>query len=150
MNTTEQMTLKQQLVGSWRLVSYKVYDRNGKVTYPLGEDAQGMAIYSENGHMSVQIMSTGRLSYAGGGLHSGPEKAVAAAANGYLAYSGSYQIDPENWTIEQDMIVSLNPNWEGDKQPRYVRFDDQKLIISSEPVFIQGEHQNTEIVWERA
>ncbi|TGB01192.1 lipocalin-like domain-containing protein [Halobacillus salinus] len=149
MNNQEKQSMNEKLIGSWRLVRYKVCNKNGKVTYPLGEDADGIAIYHEDGHMSVQIMSAGRLSYAGGDLHSGPQKAVAAAANGYLAYSGSYQLDPEQATIEQNIKVSLNPNWEGDTQLRYVRFRDDQMVISSEPVFIQGERQNNEIVWER-
>lgn len=149
MDDKEKQSLKEKLVGSWRLVSYKVYNKNGRATYPLGEEAEGMAIYQEDGHMSVQIMSEGRLSYAGGDLHSGPQKAVAAAANGYLAYSGFYKLDPESSSIEQNILVSLNPNWEGDTQIRYIRFREHQLVISSEPVFIQGEHQNNEIIWER-
>lgn len=143
------LTIKEKLIGVWRLVSYQVKDSKGNITYPLGEDATGMAIYHSDGFMSVQIMSSGRPAYAAGDIHAGPTNAVAAAAKGYLAYSGSYRIYEDENMVEHHMSVSLNPNWVGDNQPRYVKFNEDLLTINSQPVFIQGQEQNTQLIWKR-
>lgn len=142
-------TIQEKLDGTWKLVSYKVKNDNGRITYPLGEDATGIAIYTADGYMSVQIMKQGRLEYASGDLHKGPQSAMAAAAKGYLSYAGTYQVLDEGNVIEYDMEISLNPNWHGEKQPRFISFEDNKLTINSQPVFIDGMEQNTQIVWER-
>ena len=141
--------IKDQLIGAWELVSYQVTDERGIITYPLGEDATGMAIYQEDGFMSVQTMSQGRPAYAAGDLHAGPPNAMAAAAKGYLAYSGTFHVHEDEGRVDHHMKVSLNPNWLGDTQPRYVQIEEDLLTIKSQPVFIQGREQNTQIVWRR-
>ncbi|MFQ3543852.1 lipocalin-like domain-containing protein [Halobacillus rhizosphaerae] len=146
----KRLTIQEMLPGAWELVSYQVMDSRGNVTYPLGADATGMAIFLAEGFMSVQIMSSGRPLYAGGDIHQGPDNAMIAAAKGYLAYSGSYQIFEDQGMVEQQMEVSLNPNWAGDNQPRYIQFLDERLIINSQPVFIHGQEQNTKLIWKRA
>ena len=142
-------TMQDQMIGVWELDSYKVTDENQNVTYPLGEDATGIAIYHRDGYMSVQMMSSGRPAYAGGDIHVGTPSGVAAAARGYLGYSGAYRINEDEGLVEHDMEVSLNPNWVGDTQPRYIQIKEDVLTISSEPVFIQGKEQNTQITWKR-
>jgi len=142
-------TIKDRLIGVWSLVSYSVSDNKGTITYPLGDDATGYAIYHAEGFMSVQIMSQGRSAYAAGDIHAGPTNAVATAAKGYLAYSGTFDVHEDQNMVEHNMKVSLNPNWEGDTQPRYVSFDNDTLTISSQPVFIRGREQNTKLVWKK-
>ena len=48
--------------------------------------ATGFIMYHPEGYMSAQMMSPGRPKYAGGGLHTGTQDEMAAAAEGYLAY----------------------------------------------------------------
>ncbi|RBW67421.1 lipocalin-like domain-containing protein [Bacillus taeanensis] len=143
------LTIQENLIGVWNLVSYKVSNDSGYVTYPMGEDASGIAIYTAEGYVSVQIMRLGRPAYGSGDLHKGPQNALAAAARGYLAYSGSYRVNEEENMVEHHMSVSLNPNWLGDTQPRYVKFEGDILTINSQPVFILGEEQNTQLVWRK-
>ena len=54
--------------------------------YPMGEDVTGFIMYHPEGYMSAQMMSPGRPKYAAGGLHTGTQEEMAAAAEGYLAY----------------------------------------------------------------
>ena len=62
-------TLRERLVGSWRLISYEVRDTDGElVGYPLGEGATGSLIYTADGLMSVQVMRPDRPLYQAGGI----------------------------------------------------------------------------------
>lgn len=52
------------LIGTWSLV-------DGRVSYPLGEDAVGKSMYGQDGYMSVAIMGPERTMFAAGDLLSG-------------------------------------------------------------------------------
>ncbi|MCM3588920.1 lipocalin-like domain-containing protein [Mesobacillus maritimus] len=142
-------TLKEKVLGIWSLVSYEVTDDHGNKTYPMGEDATGFIMYHPEGYMSAQMMSPNRPKYASGALHIGTQEEMAAAAGGYLAYAGPYEVDEENNVVTHHMSVSMNPTWLGDSQPRYVSLDGDLLEITSPPVIVDGKKQNTKLVWRR-
>lgn len=81
------------------------------VTHPMGHDLEGLIIYSPDGYMSGQLMKLGRPVYASGDIAHGTTEEPAAAAAGYLAYSGPYYSDEEAATLRQHKSVSLCPNW---------------------------------------
>ncbi|WP_283589470.1 lipocalin-like domain-containing protein [Staphylococcus nepalensis] len=93
--------------------------------------------------MSAQLMQQGRPSYASGDLHKGTTEEMAIAAEGYLAYSGRFELDEANSTVYHTMEVSMNPTWLGDTQPREFTLKDNILSI------INGNNRNQKLVWER-
>ncbi|MBR8065938.1 lipocalin-like domain-containing protein [Burkholderia ambifaria] len=143
--------LREQLVGAWRLVSYEIRPRDGgTVTYPLGRDARGWILYTPDGYMSAQLMAPGRPPYADGDLQGGSVEERAAAAHGYIAYSGPFNVD-DNGTLTHEMDVSLYPNWIGNVQQRVVSIDGDRLQLgTAEPVVISGREVNAVLVWVRA
>ncbi|MCW1040879.1 lipocalin-like domain-containing protein, partial [Streptococcus anginosus] len=54
---------------------------------------------------------------------------MAQAAEGYLAYSGRYEIDEDKGELTHHMDVSMNPTWLGQSQPRVAQIVDGKLKI---------------------
>ncbi|WP_075619114.1 lipocalin-like domain-containing protein [Paenisporosarcina indica] len=140
---------KEMVIGVWSLVSYHVTDAEGNKTYPMGEDCTGYIMYHHEGFMSAQMMSQGRSAYASGALHTGTKEEMAAAAEGYLAYCGPYEVDEENKIVTHHMAVSMNPTWLGDTQPRYVNLTDDILDISAPPIIVDGKVQNSSLVWKR-
>jgi hypothetical protein len=146
---TENKSLKEMVIGIWSLVSYHVTDIDGNVTFPMGEDATGFIMYHPEGYMSAQMMSPGRPKYESGGLHTGTTEEMAAAAEGYLAYAGPFEVDEKNHIVTHHMSVSMNPTWLGDTQPRYVHLNGDILEITSPPVIVDGKEQNTKLVWTK-
>ncbi|MFS0824663.1 lipocalin-like domain-containing protein [Bacillus sp. 1P02SD] len=142
-------TLKELVVGIWSLVSYEVVDIDGNITYPMGKDATGFIMYHPEGFMSAQMMSSGRPTYASGALHTGTIEEMAAAAEGYLAYAGPFEVDEDNQIVTHHMSVSMNPTWLGDTQPRYVKLNGDLLEITSPPIIVDGQEQNTKLVWKK-
>jgi hypothetical protein len=122
-------TLHEQVIGTWSLVSYQSTDKEGNVIYPLGEDAKGFIMYNPDGYMSAQIMASGRPAYQSGGLHTGTQEEMAAAAHGYLAYSGRFEVDEEKQELTHHMDVSMNPTWLGQSQPRIAKIDGDTVVI---------------------
>jgi hypothetical protein len=59
-------SLRDRLIGAWRLAEFTVTAEDGTVTYPMGEDVEGLIIYTPDGYMSAQLMEPGRPAYASG------------------------------------------------------------------------------------
>lgn len=140
---------KEMVVGIWSLESYHVTDDEGNKTYPMGEDCTGFIMYHPEGFMSAQMMAQGRAPYASKSLHTGTQEEMAAAAEGYLAYCGPYEVDEENKIVTHHMTVSMNPTWLGNAQPRYVSLNGDILDITSPPIIVDGKEQKTSLVWKR-
>jgi Lipocalin-like domain len=140
-------TLREQILGAWRLESYTAQEAGGEVHTPLGPDADGFIIYTPDGHMSAQMMAQGRPAYASGDWLHGTREELSAAAGGCLAYSGPFSVDEEKRAIRHHITVSLFPNWIGDIQVRLARLEGDTLTLSPEDV--PGPQVHT-IVWRRA
>lgn len=135
--------LKEQLIGTWKLVRYQDEDKDGNIFFPLGKDATGFITYNPDGYMSAQLMQQGRQAYESGDLHTGTQDEMAEAAHGYVAYSGRFELDEENSTVYHTMEVSMNPTWLGDTQPRLFELEGDTLSI------VNGNVPNQKLVWQR-
>ena len=107
-NTLDRGTIAEGVIGASRLVSYVVEDADGgHHSFPLGDDAHGIIIYTQSGHLSVQIGSTGRPQYQDGSPHGGTDAERAATAAGYLAYAGRYTVSDEGVSTTCPMFRSF-------------------------------------------
>ena len=70
------------LVGTWRLISWKNRSVEGRVSYPLGEDAAGYIMYKEDGFVFVAIARSNRSRFVAGDLLRGSTEEKAQAAEG--------------------------------------------------------------------
>ncbi|MEE2060457.1 lipocalin-like domain-containing protein [Rhodococcus artemisiae] len=145
----ESTAIADRIVGSWELVEYSTTSDTGKVDHPLGPDARGLIIYSSDGFMSAQIMRPDRTPYRSPNVHSGEMNERSEAAGGYLAYSGPYRVDEDDSAVWHEMAVSLYPNWLGDDQKRYVRFDHDRMTLSSEPLVFRTATLSPALIWRR-
>lgn len=132
-----------QVKGAWELVAYYVEDDDGSRDYPLGEEATGYLLYTNDGFMSAQLMAAGRPEFESNSLHHPNPEEGFAATKGYHAYSGPYDFDEESQTMIHHMDVSLFPNRVGKNQERKLYLEDGLLYVSN-PLL-----GNT-IVWRKA
>lgn len=151
MTTLTPHDLREYLIGAWTLESYQSADLDGSnMRYPLGPDARGIILYTADGYMSAQIMRADRAPFARGDLQVGDGDELAAAAKGYLAYSGAFRV-LDNGVIAHHVDVSLLPNWIGGTQYRAARAGDGRLELSpAEPVVIKGRPRRGVLTWRRA
>jgi hypothetical protein len=107
---SQQKTLKEQLVGTWTLVSFDSFDSGGaKVPNMEGGDLKGQLIFTDNGRMSNQMIAQFPKIASSDRLKSTPaeEKAVA---HGILSYFGSYTVNEADKTIMLNIERSSFPN----------------------------------------
>ena len=142
------LTIKQ-LAGVWRLVSSEFRTSGGEVIYPLGEDAQGQAIFTETGFISGQLIRQGRPPFASGNQASGTAQEMEAALQGYVAYYGTCEVDVEKQTLTTHVEGSMYPNWVGGFQTRFYQLNDKQLTLTTPPITIGEEDITGVLVWER-
>ncbi|OZH54432.1 hypothetical protein AFK68_11010 [Hydrocoleum sp. CS-953] len=140
---------KDNLVGTWKLADFYTVDGKQKIDYPYGKNPTGYLVYTENGYVSVTIMTTDRpllgLSMEemqelkdvklGLKLIANLGKSIKAslryfsAARNYLSYSGKYEL--RDSTVIHHVEVSVIPDWVGVDLERNVEFSEGKIILSN-------------------
>ena len=138
------------LVGTWQLVSYEARDSAGGVHYPFGQGAVGQFSFEANGHMSLMLMKPDRPPFASHDLRRGTDAEVRAAFDGFIAYFGTYKVDPAKRTVALHLRGASFPNWVGGDQMRYYKFDGSRLVLTTPPILVKGQSLVLTLVWERA
>jgi Lipocalin-like domain len=106
----QQKTLKDQLVGTWTLVSWEQATTDGTKRQDFGPNPKGITIFDANGHVFTmyarpdlpKISATDRIKVT-------PQEAQAINV-GSLAYFGTYTVDEATKTITLQMESSTYPN----------------------------------------
>jgi hypothetical protein len=138
---TDLPRLKQQFVGSYKLISYTSFDADGKPT--LLPYSTGQISYDAAGRMSAQLMRAERPR-----LPPRPSEAERAAAySGFISYFGRYELDPAKRTVTHQVEGALSPNMVGSGLVRHFEFsqDGSTLFLSVK----DGERVTGRLQWDR-
>ncbi|MDQ1279421.1 MAG: hypothetical protein QG670_683 [Thermoproteota archaeon] len=138
--------MSERFIGTWKLVSVE-YQSDNEVTYPYGKDAIGYIMYSNDGYMSVSIMTSNRRRIMSMDMIGASTEEKVAAADTYFSYCGRYKVDEDK--VTHLVEVSFYPNWVGEKLERFYKFEEDKLILSTSPMIVNGKQQINYIIWER-
>jgi hypothetical protein len=135
------------LVGTWQLVAWRRVVGDATVTYPLGEDAHGLLVYTANGRMIVQLVAANRPQLDTTDALGGDVQARADAYSTCLAYFGTYEVDGD--TVIHSVDSSLFPNWSGAVQARPYTYDGRELVLRTPPVSGPDGTVVNELAWAR-
>ena len=138
-----------QFTGVWQLLSSEFRSSTGKVLYPIGEDASGLAIFTDSGYMSAQLMRQDRPTFAGGDQSSGTDEELRAALQGYVAYYGPCEVDVEQGTLSTHVEGSLFPNWVGGTQVRFYELSGDQLTLKTPPIAFGDDELTGVLKWKR-
>jgi lipocalin-like protein len=142
-------SIRDSLIGAWRLICYRARQTNGEVSYPFGQNLLGLLFYTQEGFMSVHVMNPGRPNYASGGLQLGTTEEMAAAAQGYVGYAGPFSVDEAAGSVTHHIKLSLSPSWVSIDQVRFVKLEGDSLELGAEPILINGLFQGPHTKWKR-
>lgn len=141
--------MPQDLIGTWRLVSWYNLTEAGEKIFPLGPDATGYISYSADRHVFVHLAASDRAHFASDDLLGGSESENAAAMNSHLTYAGRYTRDGTD--VLHNVTQASIPNWVGTMQRRRVSFrPDGTLALSAIGAVIQGQIVSAFLEWARA
>jgi hypothetical protein len=145
-----QNSIRDSLIGTWRLVSYQAQDARGKISNPLGRNLLGLLCYTNDGFMSMQVMREDRPGYNSSDLRISLVEEMPAAANGSVAYAGRFSVDEAASTVTHHVQLSSSPTWVGTDQTRTVALGAGRLYLEGGFVKINGTLQAPRTVWEKA
>ena len=135
------------LIGTWRLVAMENRYADGRVRYPYGREAQGYILYTAEGRMSATIMGSDRAPF---GVEFGRGDGVSekvAAFESYLSYAGRYTFQGDR--VIHQVEAALIPDWVGTDLVRLAAFQDDLLILRTEPSTRGETTRTTVITWQR-
>lgn len=127
-------SLAQNLVGSWRLIDTREVRPNGEMLKPYGKTPVGLLIYDDKGNMSAQIQY---------------DNAKGPNDETYIAYFGTYKIDPQSGTVSHIVKGSSRLSYRGTTQMRFVTLNGNLLTLGLLPQMVNGEMRLRSLTWER-
>lgn len=136
--------IASRLLGSWRLISWEERDGEGRVSYPLGPDAIGQIMYTQDGRMSAQLMRPDSARFASEDWRKATIEGKSAAWGNYFGYFGTFSIDPDNNAIVHHIEGSWFPNLVGTDQIRFFRLEGDRLLLDADT-----EWGKVHIVWQK-
>jgi hypothetical protein len=131
------------LVGTWRLERWEIVYEDGRpAECPLGEDAVGLLMYTDDGHVSASLARSERAPVDAGGASS-----KGRAFEAYFGYAGRYEV--RNGAVVHHIALALDPALTGVTTSRNVSLDGERLTLSG-PDFAAASPRSHRIVWRRA
>lgn len=143
------------LTGNWRLLRWEIgYGDGRKPSYPYGEAATGLLLYTTDGWMSACVVRAGRRPLSSDSVRSAPEAERLAAFESYFHYAGRYHVRSGEGGRQQVVHAveqSLNPNFVGTPQVRNMDFDEEGRLTLSASDTVPGSDvaRHHRLVWER-
>ena len=137
-----------QLIGTWRLVSWDRIEDGDKRIPALGPGADGLITYTTDGFMFGMLMAPNRKQFAGTDPFGGTVEECRQAMSTALAYCGRYRVDGD--CVVHTVEMSMYPNWVGTEQRRAYRFDGDRVVLRTvQPIVRNGVSSVAELVWRR-
>ena len=136
--------VKDQIVGTWKLVSVMYEDQQTKELTPvLGQNPKGSQIATADGRWFALVTAEGRKVPQ-------TDEERAQALRSMIAYSGRYRVEGDK--VITKVEIAWNESWVGGEQVRFVRFEGDKLYIESPPMphpNVGGRVVRVIVTWER-
>ena len=147
-------SILSSLVGAWSLVSYCApsIDNPADMAYPLGPDAEGILLYTQDGYMSATLLRPGQTPYASAEPGNASQAELAESTKRYLGYAGPFLLDEagQRLVVRHKMQLVNFPNWQGNVQTRMMQLRGDELTLGLEGfVDIGGVRRQPMLIWRR-
>ena len=117
---SQQKSLKEQLVGTWTLVSAIQRTKEGVKSDRWGPNPRGRAIFEANGRYSFMIFRSDVPKFASNNMNEVTAEESKAAIQGMTANYGTWSIDEATKTLTTNIEASSSPNLNGGAQKRII------------------------------
>jgi len=123
-------SLKQQLVGTWSVVSFvNENERTGKRTEVFGSDPKGYFMFDAAGHFSINLMRTGRPKFGRRDFPTPNES--KAALEGIVTMFGDYKVNESEHSVSLHIIGGSFPAWDNSNQMRPIAINGDELTYKN-------------------
>ncbi len=142
----QQESLKEQLVGTWTLVSVVNIRPDGTKFDPTDGKALGLMMYDGNSNFSFLNIRSDIPKLASNNRQKGTTDEYKAVAEGVLSYFGRYSIDEAGKFLIQHVVSSSFPNFNGADRKWSITLSGEELTLASQVAAAGGSN---ELKWKR-
>jgi hypothetical protein len=145
--SAQQMTLKEQLIGTWTLVSAEAMESSGnKLPLVKGGSLKGLQIFTPAGKVSFQVIGDHAMVASRDLLKMTPDE-LKGTAESVLSYFGSYTVNEAEKSYTINIEASSFENQKAAPAKRTVEFSGDQTTVTNTGRLAGG---HTTIVWKRA
>jgi len=116
----QQRTLKEQLIGTWALISNENVAPDGTKRQPFSATPKGVLILEANGRYAQVFTRPGRPKFKSNNRLTGTPEEIKSAWDGALAHFGTWSVIEADKTVILRVDGSFYPNQEGSEDKRLV------------------------------
>jgi Lipocalin-like domain len=143
----QQKTLKDQLVGTWTLVSAETIEPNGtKIPLVKGTPVKGLQVFTADGKVSFQVIGDHARVASNDRTKMTPEE-IKATAESILSYFGTYTVNETEKSYTLRIESSSFQNQTANPGKRMVELNGDDLKVTNPGRLAGGQ---TIMVWKRA
>jgi hypothetical protein len=140
-------TLRESLVGTWRLVSaqQRLSDGSSRPDPQPGPRGVGYIMYDATGHVCVVIANPDRPAWAAAASPTDAE--VRSAFQGLVAYCGSYETNETEGSVTHHIEADREPHVAGTDRRRLATVRGTRLVLR--PTSLPPGVAEWTVQWER-
>jgi hypothetical protein len=135
---SQQTSLKDQLVGTWTVVSWEQTRKDGSKFERFGTAPKGFNIFDANGRFYMMFARPDLPKIASSNPSTPTPEEAKAIVGGAIGYFGTYTVDEANKTITLHIEASSFPNQLGSEQKRTISVLTAEELKYSNPVAMSG------------
>jgi hypothetical protein len=139
-------TLKDQLVGTWLLVSAYTERQDGSQAETFGPHPTGILMCDGNGHLSLQEMRSDLPKFTSNNRQEGTPEENKAIVQGSICYFGTYTLDEAAKALTMHLEGCSFPNWTGTDLKRSITLTGDELTWNG----VGSSGRPFHNVWKRA
>ena len=142
-------SLKEQIVGTWMLVSAETTNKDGSKEQTFGPNPNGMAIFEANGRYTQIYLSASLPKFASGNRMSGTPEENKAVVQGSNAHYGTWSVDEGARVFVQHIDASVFATNNGTTARRpIIKVSENELAMINPSA--SGGGGRTELTFRRA
>jgi Lipocalin-like domain len=141
----QKQSFKEQLVGTWTLLSWEQKKSDGTKLERYGISPIGVAFFDADGRYIITVMRSDRAKYANDARGQSTPEENKETADGTITYFGTYSASETDGSIAIHVEGSSFPNWNGTDQKRFGAISGSKLTLT-----VRSPAGDINVIWKRA
>jgi hypothetical protein len=143
----QQKSLKDQLVGTWLMVSNTTTRSDGTKSDTFGPNPKAIVIFESNGRVVTVATRSDLPKFASNNRATGTADENKAVVQGSIAYFGTYSVDEAAKSLTIQIEAATFPNWIGTATKRIIALSGDELTQTNPAGSAGG---SVEIKYKRA
>ena len=139
-------SLRDQLVGTWKIVSVNNTRPDGSIKQIFGPNPKGIVVFDAGGNTAFILMRSGRPKFAANNRDLGTPEEFKATVQGTHAYFGTYSVIEAEKTLVFHVEGNTFPNQEGIDTKRLISINGDEFRWTTPNPSVGGR---SEAVWKR-